>query len=85
MCVAILHMFEIFTELDQTHIKPIKSEIFKALHQFPCEFSPFSEAVSTRKNGTLCYVQVTSKHKMVYDKIFHKVHVPFDVRCQKLQ
>lgn len=53
MCMAILHMFEIFTELDQTHIKPIKSEICMALHQFPCEFSPFSEAVSTRKKWDL--------------------------------
>lgn len=28
-------------------------------------------------------MQVTSKHKMIYDNIFHKVHVPFDVNQLK--
>lgn len=34
LCVGQFCMFEIFTELDQHTYQTIKSEIFKALHQF---------------------------------------------------
>lgn len=53
--MAILHMFETFTELDQTHIKPIISETVRLFTRFNLSFLRLAKlhCISTRKKWDL--------------------------------